>query len=224
MSKNTSHKHSKGIIHLRWIIELFTLALVIWLTLVNRLQLWLVVFLAGVGLSLFAGRYFCGWVCPMNTLFRLQNAVYRVLGLKRRPSPPVTSRAHIWVRGLSLAAFLGLMAAARVAHIRINPLLYLIILSFTVTLSIEEEFWHRWLCPFGTILSVTSRRAGFQVRVDQEACIGCGVCQRACPTGSIITDDGKKRRNLSHECLMCYQCVEPCPADCIGVSQGAVKG
>ena len=211
--------HHSSLTVLRWSIELLSLGVIILLTYLGRLQLWLGVFAAGVVVSTVAGRYFCGLVCPMNTLFRLQYALYRLLGLRRIPSPSAAHAAQRWVRGLSLIVFAGLMVGMRIAHIRINMLLFIMILSFVVTLFIEEEFWHRWVCPFGTILSVTSHRAGHQVRIDQEACVGCGVCQKQCPSGSIITVNGKERKNLSHECLMCYQCVEPCPVDCIGVTR-----
>src|SRR5690554_2750481 len=51
-------------------IRLVFLALFFVLVVTKRFQLWLVLYLAGVILSLFFGRIYCGYICPMNTVMR----------------------------------------------------------------------------------------------------------------------------------------------------------
>lgn len=195
----------------RWITEIMALALFIALTLANRLQLWFVIFLIGAALSVFAGRFYCGWICPMNTLFRPVHWLYGKLKIKRMKSPRILSRS--WFRYFLLVLFLGSMVLIRRFHIQINLLLYITLLSVLVTLFLEESFWHRHICPFGTILSITSRKAKVSMEIDESGCIKCGKCQKKCPSGSIVTKEDGKRYNIKHECLLCYQCIEPCPVN-----------
>ncbi|MFP4442834.1 MAG: 4Fe-4S binding protein [Spirochaetia bacterium] len=62
------------------------------LTVQQKPRLWLVIFLAGAAVSIIAGRFFCGWICPMNTLFRGIQWVCGKLKIKRRPPPRVLSK------------------------------------------------------------------------------------------------------------------------------------
>jgi len=70
-------------------------------------------------------------------------------------------------------------------------------------------------------------RAILQLKYDEEGrhkCIGCGICERNCPNGTISlttkmveTPDGKKKRKLDRytydlgSCTFCQLCVTSCP-------------
>ncbi len=195
----------------RIIVETAALILVVLLTKNDKLQLFFILFLAGIAVSLFAGRFFCGWICPMNTLFRVIDVVYKKLKIKRINPPKFL--ANKIVRLLFLLLFIASLVFIKVKGLHINMLLYVIMFSVLVTLFFKEEFWHRNLCPFGTILSFTSRRAGRSLRIDEELCISCGKCQKVCPSQSIGTLENNKRRNQPNECLLCFQCSDACPTD-----------
>ena len=195
----------------RVISEILALVLVVVLFRNRKLQLWLVVFAVGVGLSFFAGRFFCGWICPMGTLFRPIGWIYRKLGIRRLKTPGIVRKP--WVRVAFLVLFVAVMVATKVLGIKVNALLYLILLSVALTLFFEEEMWHRYLCPFGTILSLSSRFAGRGMAIDEKACISCGKCQKVCPSQSIVTLENGKRANVAKECLLCYKCQDVCPVD-----------
>jgi polyferredoxin len=203
--KKTDKKHTI----FRWVIEIGALALFILLTVQHRLQLWLFIFLTGAAVSVFAGRLFCGWICPMNTVFRCINWIYGKLKIKRFSPPAFFSKN--WFRYSIVIIFIAAMAAVRVMNIRINLFLYITLASILVTLLFTEDFWHRHICPFGTILSITSRKAPLSMKIDEAGCISCGKCQSVCPAASIITKEDTKRQNRKHECLLCYQCVSVCP-------------
>ncbi|QEN05349.1 4Fe-4S dicluster domain-containing protein [Thiospirochaeta perfilievii] len=207
----------KAINQLRTVIEVFFLVFFIGLTINNKLQLWFGIFLIGTILSTIIGRYYCGWICPMNTLFRPIDFIYRKFKIKRLKPPVILSKT--WLRYLFLILFVVSMVAVRVIHIKINILLYVVILSVFITLFIEESFWHKAVCPFGTILSLTSRKSTISMNIDENNCISCGKCQKVCPSESISTKENKKRFNLKQECLMCYQCIEACPVKVCNITK-----
>ena len=145
----------------------------------------------------------------MNTIFRAINFIYGKLKIKRFTAPRLLKNNI--VRYGFLILFVISMIVQKVAGLHIDMLLYIILFSVILTLFINEEFWHRYVCPFGTILQFSSRKSQFGLHIDEVACTSCGKCQKVCPSLSIETVENKKRRNLNHECLLCTQCQDVCP-------------
>ena len=56
-------------------------------------------------------------------------------------------------------------------------------------------------------------------KVDLKKCIGCGVCQEACPVPekAVHSGHGKKAKYDYKKCIRCYCCQEMCPAKAISV-------
>ena len=56
--------------------------------------------------------------------------------------------------------------------------------------------------------------------LNQEACVGCGMCEVVCPHGIFSVQQKKARINDRDECMECGACAKNCPADAIGVTPG----
>lgn len=202
--------------HLRLISEIVFLLIFVLLLKNKRMQNWILVFGAGVLISLIFGRLYCAWICPIATLFRPVNWVYSKLGINRLKTPEFMKKG--WLRWGLLFLFVVAMAGARIFKIKFNLILYLTLLAVFVTLIFEEKFWHKCICPYGTLLNLTSRPAFYSLRIDGARCTGCGFCQRNCPNNSIITLDSGKRSIINESCLTCFKCQDVCPFDAVEYS------
>ncbi|RKQ88585.1 4Fe-4S dicluster domain-containing protein [Brockia lithotrophica] len=73
------------------------------------------------------------------------------------------------------------------------------------------------VCPTGAIV----RTEFGSVYVQEDVCIGCGSCERACPFGVIHVD---AKKHVAQKCTLCYDrlqhgmqpaCAQACPTDAI---------
>lgn len=68
------------------------------------------------------------------------------------------------------------------------------------------------VCPIGTALGCISRFAIYQMDIDTDLCIHCGLCEDVCKAGCInlkdFTVDGSR-------CVVCFDCAAVCPNSAI---------
>jgi polyferredoxin len=193
---------------LRVIVEVVFMFLFFFLLRNRDLQKWFLIFGIGLVRALLMGRFYCGWICQMETLFRPINWLYSKLRLKRLKTPTIFKNNVF--RWTILFLFLLLMVAVRVFKIKVNLLLYVAVFSLLITLVFEEEFWHRYVCPFGTLLSLFSRKPMFGMKVEKPSCVSCGICQTVCPVSAIEKENDGMKIDTS-ECLVCLKWKESCP-------------
>lgn len=53
--------------------------------------------------------------------------------------------------------------------------------------------------------------------IDENLCIGCTFCVRACPVDAIVGAAKQMHTVLTDECTGCELCIAPCPMDCIAM-------
>jgi len=86
----------------------------------------------------------------------------------------------------------------------------LIVIGVLGVLSVfVQNFWCRYLCPYGALLGLTSLLSPVSIRRDPEACIDCAKCAKACPSRLTVDTLPMVR---SAECTLCMQCTAVCPA------------
>lgn len=58
------------------------------------------------------------------------------------------------------------------------------------------------------------------LKLDKEACIGCGMCSNVCPHG-VFAVAQKKAHLVDHDaCMECGACAVNCPVEAISVTPG----
>jgi ferredoxin len=68
---------------------------------------------------------------------------------------------------------------------------------------------HERRCPAGAC------RALITYVIQEELCVGCGACAKACPADAIAGEPGKSHRIEPRLCTRCGACVSVCPQGAI---------
>lgn len=90
----------------------------------------------------------------------------------------------------------------------------LFVLSVVLTFFFPKAFWHRYLCPYGTIMHFTAKKSARYMTINPEFCNNCSLCARVCPTNSIVKNE--KHQIIKAECLVYLECERVCQLDAIG--------
>jgi len=69
----------------------------------------------------------------------------------------------------------------------------------------------------GESVPVPERYRGM-IEYDREACIGCLMCGKTCPTGTILNTEAHKVEFRMDRCVFCGACADICPKDAIKMS------
>lgn len=180
----------------------------------GRAQVWVILFVGGLLVSTFRGRLYCGYLCPINTVMEVidNNAETKK---RKRLKTPNWMKSNI-VRGIALAMFLGTMVLVFRTGKKLPVLPVLFLLGVLLTTIFEPSLWHRYLCPYGTLFSIFSKKNKIGYKVEDEGCIKCGICVRACPTDAIVWESKQSDPVIKkNECIVCGKCEEKCPQEII---------
>jgi polyferredoxin len=187
-------------------------------------------FLAFLVISFVFRKAFCSWLCPVGTLseylWRLGRFIFRRnYRLPRWADLVLRSLKYIILALFAYAvANMSAEAIARfldspyglIVDVRmLNFFRYLygtaayVILGLLVASLFIQNFWCRYLCPYGAFLGIASMLSPLRITRNQSSCIDCAKCAKACPV-ALPVDELLQIR--SAECTGCLECVAVCPA------------
>lgn len=186
---------------------------------------------AFLGISLVFRKAFCGWLCPVGTVSEyLWRLGARIFGRNHR----LPRKIDLSLRGLkylllgffvyviatmpvdALLGFLqspyGLLADVKMLNFFrfMSATAALMILVLVLGSVVIQNFWCRYLCPYGALMGLVSLMSPVRIRRTESTCIDCGKCAKACPAALPVD---KLVTIRSAECMACLECVAACPAD-----------
>ena len=195
---------------IRRFIQIISLGVFILLMIFNKAQLWMGFIFLSIILATFFGRFYCGFACPINTLMRPVTWLRKKFGKQNNQVPEFLKSGNPrWiVFGLFLIG-LG-YTIYTITQGRKFPLPLIIIpLGLLIAFFVNEKSWHRYLCPWGVLLGLTSRFSKHGIK--SEGCISCKICQTNCPGDAISVEKDKPAVVDTTHCLLCFECKEVCP-------------
>ncbi len=184
-------------------------------------------------------KSFCSWLCPIGTLseylWRLGRLIFgRSWALPRRFDLVLRSLKYILlalflyaIGGMSAEAIQAFMASPYGLIADVKMLNFFRHLSLTAAVVIGvltllslffQNFWCRYLCPYGALVGLASLLSPLRIRRDPATCIDCARCAKACP--SLLPVD-RLLKVRSAECTGCLECVAACPVnDALALTAG----
>lgn len=197
---------------LRLLSEVLFLALFIALIRMKRPTNWMIVFATSALLSAVFSRFYCGWICPINTVMQISEWIGRKLKIQKRHVPAIlrSGAVSFLMLGLTVA-----LAYLNVTHrVKVPFLVIMAAAGFIVTLRYTQAAWHNYLCPYGLLLRLPSKFARFRMNVGSECIPGCDKCAKVCPAEAVTIDSQRAEINPSL-CLVCRKCTMACPTHTI---------
>lgn len=190
----------------------------------------LIILLAAIAVSLVLKRAFCSWICPIGTLSEglamIGNSIFgRNFIVPKALDYLFRSFKYIILFFFIAGIFFGMSGTDAAVFLQtpynmvsdVKMLKFMqhlggfgmTVIGLLVILSIfYENFWCRYLCPYGGFLGLFSMLSPFKVTRKQTTCIGCGKCTKSCPNHIKVE---LADRVWSPECTGCLKCVQQCP-------------
>jgi polyferredoxin len=180
-------------------------------------------------LTIFIGRKFCSYVCPIGTvqefLFHLRSMQYRI----KKRVPFFYEHKFRGIKYVILVLTL-LLVVSGLSYIYMNfcpvltisrlpSLIWPGLLLWVVILSgglLTERFWCRFLCPFGALLNVFQYISKLFhcrhliLKRNIERCSGFCFCITNCPMNINLHES---EYVIDINCIHCLKCITNCPKD-----------
>lgn len=191
----------------------------------TALLFWILAF----ALTVFTGRAFCGYVCPMGAE---QEIIDRTLKIGLRNIPKLRYLkyllAFLWVGG-------AILLAAGAGGLILDPLFQMgtglppwpvatyaffyamAIGVFLLVLILGRRGMCNYFCPISVVfMAVTRIKDGLRIpslhlEAEPEHCIRCRKCSVSCPMSLPVQEMVETNTLQNPECIVCGNCAGSCP-------------
>ena len=194
--------------------------------------------------SLWFGPLFCGWLCPAGAfseyLSRLLPDKYKINWAQLVPLVPLRYGFFLGFLGslilglgipcsycnyYALEIFVGYLHTGQLLNSSLSLLMTFVVSNVFLGLFTKSgRGYCNLLCPVGAMCSLMHVLGqhvpgAFGMQVDNNKCVGCGLCSKKCPMQAVSITQGKAQINR-HHCIVCGHCRQVCPRKAIAYTNG----
>lgn len=193
----------------------------------SKIQMFVVPIAVVLILTVFFGRFFCGWFCAFGALndfmFIISKKIFKN---KFKINKSIDSKLKylkyiilgfivIFIWTLKVVSFDNLSpwdAFAQATEIFKGnfsmPIAFILLALIIIGAMFVERFFCRYLCPLGAMLGILAKLKLTKIVKPHSNCGKCKLCSVSCPMG--IDLDSMDIVNNA-ECISCLKCVDVCP-------------
>lgn len=175
--------------------------------------------------TLFFGRVFCSYLCPLGAVQEWLRSLGRKIGIKRDVELPLAVDHYARYLKYLMLVFIAYYSY-QVGDLFFrnydpyNALMhfgtefeektfaYAILGAVAVSSLFSKNWWCRYLCPMGAFLAIIKKISPFKIIRDKASCVSCGSCNKVCPANLDIKEADVTD---SADCISCLNCVTNCP-------------
>ncbi|HBI16583.1 MAG: Polyferredoxin-like protein [Candidatus Moranbacteria bacterium GW2011_GWF2_34_56] len=184
--------------------------------------------------TLFFGRVFCGFFCPLGTLQEWMRALAKKMGIKNEIELPKNiDRFARYIKYVVLVVIIYFSWKVEDLVFRnydpYNALMHLgnefeekpvgySILGVVLAGSLfVKNWWCRYFCPLGAFLSIFRKMSPFTIKRNNNTCVHCETCDDTCIAGLEIENQAEIK---SADCVSCLRCAKDCPSSSLKLNVG----
>jgi len=187
----------------------------------------LIAVVAIIPITIFFGRFFCGWFCAFGTfndfLYMISSKVFKTKFIVNKKLDAILKLFKyiilvfiiivIWTKGNTLfdnsSPWDAFAQVTNFPQAIANYFIGFALLAFiTLGAIFIERFFCRYLCPLGAIFAIISKVRKVKIYKPTEKCGKCRICTNNCSMGINLY---KRSEVSSGECINCLKCIDVCP-------------
>lgn len=186
---------------------------------------------AVIPITIFWGRFFCGYICAFGSMQEFLNFIAKKLKIKQFEINQkidkylkyikyviIVSAIILWTLNiktdtLSPWNIFGIYSSYK-AWTDFSSFLtfggFLLLLIIICSLFIERVFC-RYFCPLGGVFSIISKLRLYKIKKISSKCVNCNLCTMKCPMRIDVNNETTIYGNVeSGECIDCFKCIKSC--------------
>ena len=194
---------------------------------------WYSLVIIAIGLTVLAGRFYCGWLCPFGAITEV---LFRLVPIEWK----ITGEADRYLKvikyvNLGILLTIGILFADNILAIYLAGIVepfatffnlhgdlvsWIWLILMLVFSAFISRFYCRYFCPLGAFFALVSwvcsllRLRLIKVNLPKDNCKGCKLAEKRCQMNAISYDDQLKKPGIAgNECFMCNTCAAICPVE-----------